>query len=194
MADLELMDPIEVDVLRRENDRRKTGLLEIRRRLVEMPSVICGMGDVIDHALDSQRMPEIEMDWVETARTNAAEMDKDRMECAPADAALLRGLANEIERLNAWVDDLQSGMYVNCVYCGHRYGPGETTPVSMADALKVHISQCPEHPMSAMREALEAWNFCRSSLTVDDDDTEGANRLVMAAELTDHALGSNPTP
>ena len=34
----------------------------------------------------------------------------------------------EIERLKVWVDDLQSGMYVNCVYCGHRYGPGETTP------------------------------------------------------------------
>lgn len=40
------------------------------------------------------------------------------------------------ERLKHWVDDLQSGMFVNCVYCGHRYGPGETTPVSMADALK----------------------------------------------------------
>lgn len=62
--------------------------------------------------------------------------------------------ADEIERLKAWVADLQSGMYVNCVYCGHRYGPGETTPVSMADALKAHIETCPEHPMSAMRAAL----------------------------------------
>lgn len=58
---------------------------------------------------------------------------------------------NEIEKLQKWVDDLQSGMYVNCVYCGHRYGPGETTPVSMADALKEHIKQCPKHPMSALR-------------------------------------------
>ena len=45
-------------------------------------------------------------------------------------------------------------MYVNCVYCGHQYGPGETTPVSMADALKVHVEQCPKHPMSALRAAL----------------------------------------
>ena len=58
---------------------------------------------------------------------------------------------HEIERLNQWVADLQSGMYVNCVYCGHRYGPGETTPVSMADALKEHVQQCPEHPMSELK-------------------------------------------
>ena len=59
--------------------------------------------------------------------------------------------AAERDRLKAWVDDLQSGMYVNCVYCGHRYGPGETTPVSMADALKEHIEQCPKHPMSGLK-------------------------------------------
>ena len=58
--------------------------------------------------------------------------------------------------LKRWVDDLQSGMYVNCVYCGHRYGPGETTPVTMADALKVHVEQCPKHPMSALK-ARETW-------------------------------------
>lgn len=57
----------------------------------------------------------------------------------------------EIARLNAMVNDLQSGMYVNCVYCGHRYGPGETTPVSMADVLKAHIEQCPKHPMSQLK-------------------------------------------
>lgn len=61
----------------------------------------------------------------------------------------------EIERLKVWVAELQSGMYVNCVYCRHRYGPGETTPASMADALKAHVEQCPEHPMSALRAALK---------------------------------------
>lgn len=59
-----------------------------------------------------------------------------------------------ILRLKGWLADLQSGMYVNCVYCGHRYGPGETTPVAMADALKAHIMKCPEHPASAMRTML----------------------------------------
>ena len=60
-------------------------------------------------------------------------------------------LLAEVERLRQWVADLQSGLYVNCVYCGHRYGPGETTPVSMADALKAHIERCREHPLSKLR-------------------------------------------
>lgn len=60
----------------------------------------------------------------------------------------------ERETLQQWVNDLQSGMYVNCVYCGHRYGPSETTPVSMADALKEHIENCPKHPMSALKAQL----------------------------------------
>jgi hypothetical protein len=70
------------------------------------------------------------------------------------DTQNVRDLKLKVEHLQGWVADLQSGMYVNCVYCGHRYGPGETTPVSMADALKAHIEVCPEHPMSAMRKAL----------------------------------------
>ncbi len=53
-----------------------------------------------------------------------------------------------VEAAQQWVADLQSGMYVNCVYCGHRYGPNETTPVTMADVLKEHIEQCPSHPLS----------------------------------------------
>lgn len=66
-----------------------------------------------------------------------------------------RGRTAEIERLKVWVADLQSGMFVNCVYCGHRYGPGETTPVSMADALKAHVAVCPQHPMSALLTSLK---------------------------------------
>jgi DNA-directed RNA polymerase subunit RPC12/RpoP len=54
----------------------------------------------------------------------------------------------EIQELRKWVDDLQSGMYVNCVYCGYRYGPKESTPTSMADILKEHIERCPKHPLS----------------------------------------------
>lgn len=60
-------------------------------------------------------------------------------------------LLTEVERLRSWVNDLQSGMYVNCVYCGHRYGPRETTPATMADALKAHVERCPAHPMLALK-------------------------------------------
>ena len=54
-----------------------------------------------------------------------------------------------------WINDLQSGMYINCVYCGHRYGPKEDTPMAMADVLKEHISKCPKHPMSALTADLK---------------------------------------
>ncbi len=66
-------------------------------------------------------------------------------------AALIEHLMGEVSRYREWVNDLQSGMYVNCVYCGHRYGPSEETPVSMADVLKEHIEHCPEHPMSKLK-------------------------------------------
>ncbi len=57
----------------------------------------------------------------------------------------------EIAQLKQWIDDLQSGMYINCVYCGHRYGPKDQVPASMADVLKAHIEQCPKHPMSKLK-------------------------------------------
>ena len=60
----------------------------------------------------------------------------------------------EIGELKGWVDDLQSGMYINCVYCGHRYGPKSDTPTSMADVLKEHVENCPKHPMSALKAEL----------------------------------------
>jgi hypothetical protein len=76
--------------------------------------------------------------------------ERQRVEWARAETA-----EASLAAARQWVDDLQSGMFVNCVYCGHRYGPGETTPVSMADALKAHVEQCPEHPMSALRQRAE---------------------------------------
>jgi len=63
-------------------------------------------------------------------------------------------LRQENERYQQWVNDLQSGMYINCVYCGHRYGPEKDTPVSMADVLKEHIEQCPKHPMSKLKQEI----------------------------------------
>lgn len=63
-------------------------------------------------------------------------------------------LTAEILRLRRWIDDCQSHMYINCVYCGHRYGPNETTPMTRAETLKQHISECPDHPMSNLVKKL----------------------------------------
>ena len=60
--------------------------------------------------------------------------------------------SKERDEARAWVSDLQSGMYINCVYCGHRYGPQDKVPSTMADALKAHIEVCEKHPMRAIKK------------------------------------------
>lgn len=97
----------------------------------------------------------------------------------------------EIERLKAWVADLQSGLYVNCVYCGHRYGPGETTPVAMADALKAHIARCPEHPMSELVKALTAASHALKSYACGNASPDLAKSI---AEMADAALAKAAFP
>lgn len=64
-------------------------------------------------------------------------------------------LQEENLKLKQWINDLQSGMYVNCVYCGHRYGPEGETPVSMAEVLKEHIENCPNHPVSELKQQIK---------------------------------------
>lgn len=90
-------------------------------------------------------------------------INPDKHRCIPELKAELNKLTETIdalkqenERLVKWVDDLQSGMYINCVYCGHCYGPQDKVPCSMAEALKKHIEQCPKHPMSALKQDLAA--------------------------------------
>jgi hypothetical protein len=80
-------------------------------------------------------------------------------------------LEAEIAQLEKWVSDLQSGMFINCVYCGHRYGPGASTAESIpasqnktvAQALTEHIAMCPKHPMSKLKKQLEGYKqLCRA--------------------------------
>jgi len=91
-----------------------------------------------------------------------------------------------IEELEAWVNDLQSGMYINCVYCGHRYGPKESTPFSMADVLKEHIEQCPKHPMSALKQKVSELEAENAGLKKQREETiqyfEGDDGLVTEFE------------
>lgn len=68
---------------------------------------------------------------------------------------LLASVVAQMKQLKQWIIDMQQGCYVNCVYCGHRYGPYNQTPVSQADILKAHIEQCPEHPMSFLKKENE---------------------------------------
>lgn len=64
-------------------------------------------------------------------------------------------LRAERRQLRQRMNDLHAGMYVNCVYCGYRYGPDKDTPVAMANVLKQHIEVCPQHPLSHMKQRAE---------------------------------------
>lgn len=63
----------------------------------------------------------------------------------------IKCLEKKNKKMHDWIDDLQSGMYVNCVYCGHRYGPKDSTPCSMSEILQRHVEVCTEHPMHKFR-------------------------------------------
>jgi histidinol-phosphate/aromatic aminotransferase/cobyric acid decarboxylase-like protein len=84
----------------------------------------------------------------------------------------------EIKRLKQWVNDLQSGMYVNCVYCGHRYGRDGEVPVSMAGVLKRHIAHCPEHPMSKLVATLKAASHALRSYQYGNSATDLAQEMA----------------
>lgn len=98
-------------------------------------------------------------------------------------------IEQDLERYKGWVEDMQAGFYVNCVYCGHRYGHEDDTPVSMADVLKEHISVCPEHPLShALARIKELEAFVRDIRDNWDCDEDGhkydiACRCCMAEDL-----------
>jgi DNA-directed RNA polymerase subunit RPC12/RpoP len=87
-------------------------------------------------------------------------------------------LEEEIRRLRGLVKDLQSGMYINCVYCGHRYGPQDEVQVSMAEALKRHVEQCPAHPMSKLKRENELLRNAISAIPEGDIIL----RLILEAE------------
>jgi hypothetical protein len=94
-------------------------------------------------------------------------------------------LVRECARLRMWVRDLHSGMWLNCAFCGHRYGPGDALEAStMIDALRAHIAQCPEHPMTAMRariaelESAARAPRCEAPLLQDLGDLRRALRTL----------------
>jgi len=73
-------------------------------------------------------------------------------------------------------------MYVNCVYCGHRYGPNDEVPVSMAEALREHIEECAEHPMSKLKEENRKLKDLLRECLLDYNDDWMHNRIKGALD------------
>jgi hypothetical protein len=95
----------------------------------------------------------------------------------------IQRLKQENARLEQWVNDCQSGMYINCVYCGHRYGPHDPENdhlVSMREALHKHIEQCPKHPLSAMKRVLDAFRAASEFASFSDKELRDMNELMKS--------------
>lgn len=88
----------------------------------------------------------------------------------------------EVERLQRWVDDLQSGMYINCVYCGHQYGPNSQA-ATMREALHTHVENCVHHPLWKARQhnsILEAHNVTLRGALERVKDCAGSQTVIKS--------------
>jgi len=112
---------------------------------------------------------------------------KNAAEEATEGAANIAGCVDDAyrqnEKLMAWISDLQSGMFVNCVYCGHRYGPSDEVPSTIAEVLKQHIETCSEHPMSVLKAQIKALHDLFGSI-------DGMYQYI----LDDSAVTEKPKP
>lgn len=104
--------------------------------------------------------------------------------------SVVKVLEIEKKRLKQWVNDLQAGMYINCVYCGHRYGPNSEVPASMADVLKEHIERCPEHPLSHANAKL---GRIQTRLKKISDTSEVAESVELADEILEAEFSPLPS-
>jgi hypothetical protein len=95
-------------------------------------------------------------------------------------------LRAQAESLRRWVSDLQSGMYINCVYCGHRYGPADSVQPSMQEILHQHVRVCPKHPLARALEDMDTIRRMVAEVNGDDPETwpkHGNAPLAIASWL-----------
>ena len=122
-----------------------------------------GYGNMISH---------LQNEWFKLLKSEGLNDDTARR-----GAEMLQPYFDDIDRLQNWIKDLQAGMYINCVYCGHRYGPDTEVPASMADVLKDHVEHCPKHPMSALKKE----NNNLKALVTDLQNENDQFRLALKA-------------
>jgi hypothetical protein len=94
---------------------------------------------------------------------------------------------SEVSRLEKWIDDLQSGMWINCVYCGHRYGPNASPTtkdfkLTMRKTLEQHINVCPKHPLSIVSGNYNELIMQVSRCSPGESRHETALRYIREAE------------
>lgn len=136
-------------------------------KIVMIPELAEVFAEILDSERAEMRQERDDDAWAHAACLTIAETGQKWGPNVTPSLAMqaVHSLYHDREQLKQWVSDCQSGMYINCVYCGHRYGPKgspESIPaaedhgeMTMAEALRRHIEVCEKHPMSALRKAVE---------------------------------------
>jgi hypothetical protein len=103
----------------------------------------------------------------------------------PPSYGQVAAMQREIDDLKHWVADLQAGMYLNCVFCGHRYGPSKENPPPQA--LKQHILFCPKHPLARLlKAAMQAHDGINTILAgLSQEQLEELRMLIPLAQIRD---------
>ena len=93
-------------------------------------------------------------------------------------------LVETVQKLRKWVSDLQSGLYLNCVYCGERFEPPEGT----VDMLTKHVEACPKHPLSAAKRDIEILREALRTLSEVQWSGHNCSRCGKPTAETEHIL------
>lgn len=88
----------------------------------------------------------------------------------------------EIAVMVKWIADLQRGMSINCVYCGHNFGPKGSTQAVMSDVLHEHIKVCPKHPLAL---AIRAFGPVADWYGIDHEDGPVPFHEALASAVAD---------
>lgn len=103
----------------------------------------------------------------------------------------LEEVLNENEKLKQWVHDLQSGMFINCVYCGHRYGPKDQMPATLvaADPAKIKAIQA---KLSHLPKTIELKQYRRQFAEIYLDRPATDKEVTMSGDaMTDTWNGTD---
>ena len=100
-------------------------------------------------------------------------------------------LEEKVTRLEKWVSDLQASKYINCVYCGYRFGLETEVPASMADIHRDHMSGCVKHPMYELTLIKKLTEDEMSSVEIYSPNIAGPPYYAVDYKYWDYSVNIN---
>ena len=159
LADAEILQTVAETLLKLGKGDLGENVEEIAKRLTNVwPDSMFGLVDPILHSFATHVKTDEKIEKsivVATNATNRYLLIRDVMakwRHFVSHQPMTSILMVDRNRLLQWISDLHSGVYVNCVYCGHRYGPYGERPAQAV--LTEHVENCPQHPLAAAKKRI----------------------------------------